>query len=133
MATAIYKDVADERLASASSKQRNALNHFQRFLDDYLPQIGETVVDVECIPWKGLGLPRRATDNDTFKFWSAMMGCFVDYLASASWYNDAKKKLSENSADGFFSSVKEFSLQSSVMNAPSPFSPIRNGGSYVPN
>ena len=49
--TSKYKDAAEERLASASSKQRNALNHFQCFPNDYLPQIGEDVVEAEGIPW----------------------------------------------------------------------------------
>ena len=103
-----YKDVAEDRLASATSKQRNALNHFQRFLDDYLPDIGEDVVEAEDIPHKGLGLPRRATPEDSSEFWSKMMGCFVDYLSSATHYKDANKQLAFSSANGFFSSVKEY-------------------------
>ena len=108
MATVKCKDVAEERLASATSKQRNALNHFQHFLDDYLPQIGEDVVEAEDIPYKGLSLPRRASSKDTNEFWSKMMGCFVDYLCSANWFNNPNKKLEFLSADGFFSSVKEY-------------------------
>ena len=75
-----YKDAAEDRLASAASKQRNALNHFQLFLDDYLPQIFAETMAPEDIPYEGLS-PSRSS-KDTNEFWSQMMGCFVDYLGS---------------------------------------------------
>ena len=107
MATVKCKDAAEDRLASATSKQRNTLNHFQRFLDDCPPQIGEDIMEVEDIPHKGIGLPRRASSKDTNEFWSKMMGCFVSCLSLATHCRDPNKKLEFSSVDGYFTSLKE--------------------------
>lgn len=106
--TVFYHHAQDGMLTSAIQKQRNAIKHFDYFLEGYCRQINIRRVSAEQIPYNGI--PHKSDRKDVSKFWDSMMGAFVTYIGSHARQGcDPKKDLvAKNTADGYCSSVKAF-------------------------
>ena len=108
MNQSFYIDTRDDHLASKTTKQNNALTHFNYFLKTYCSQIGVNTVEANNIPH--YGIPKGENNKSIFEFWGKMMGCFFDYMGK-----DAKvrcdpngNRLAHGSASQYCSSVKVF-------------------------
>jgi hypothetical protein len=97
--------IADNLEFQASHKQKNALKHFQKFLDIQFPGTGYLVHEI----------PTSIVTNDTF-------GCFMTYLSRDAHHycDETKALLMLNSADGYASSVKQFVSRTLYRDKPVP-------------
>jgi hypothetical protein len=100
-----YTHIADNLEFQAGHKQKNALKHFQKFLDIQFPGAGHQVDEI----------PPSIVTNDTF-------GCFMTYLAQDAHHycDETKALLMLNSSDGYASSVKQFVSRTLFRDKPVP-------------
>ena len=100
-----YVHIADRLEFQADNKQKNALKHFQKFLDIQFPGEG----------YQAKEIPPSIVTNDTF-------GCFMTYLSQDAHHycDETKALLMLNSADGYASSVKQYIARTLFCNKPLP-------------
>jgi hypothetical protein len=100
-----YTHIADNLEFQADRKQKNALKHFQNFLDIQFPGKGFLVHEI----------PPSIVTNDTF-------GCFMTYLSQDAhqYCNKTKALLMLNSSDGYASSVKQYVSRTLFCDKPLP-------------
>jgi len=106
--TVFYADVRDDLNASAASKEKQALNHFNHFLKDYCGQIGIDVVEAASIPYRGI--PRKPSNKAVLEFWDLMIGAFITYMGNHARIgcDPEAERLKRGTAAQYCSSVKGF-------------------------